>query len=290
MPVTESIVRTLEGEIALCDTGGDGLPLLMLHGSGAAKEVFAQQLESPLTDLHRMIAIDLPGHGASSNAARPETAYTLTGLAGTVAAVLRELEIGRVIAFGWSLGGHIAIEMMSAYPQLLAGVMLTGTPPVGHGALGLLRGFHARWDVLLASKQMFTRRDAERFERLCYGDGASGAMVETILRADGRMRAAFMRSIMRGDGADQKRTVEESPIPLAMVNGADEPITRLGYVASLKYKNLWEGRCHTIAGAGHAPFWQTPNTFNALLHRFVEDISVRERAPEIAPEEVARTA
>ena len=43
--------RTIEvsgGDIALRDGGGDGLPLLMLHGSGASKDVFTRQFDSPL--------------------------------------------------------------------------------------------------------------------------------------------------------------------------------------------------------------------------------------------------
>jgi pimeloyl-ACP methyl ester carboxylesterase len=91
-----------------------------------------------------------------------------------------------------------------------------------------------------------------------------------------------MRSMMRGDGADQRQTVETSPVPVAIVNGAGDPITRASYLQSLEPASLWENKPHTIAGAGHAPFWETPNVFNGLLHRFMESVALREAHP-VAP-------
>ena len=58
-------------------------------------------------------------------------------------------------------------------PELVAGLMLTGAPPVSRGPIGMLRGFHASWDMLLASKEVFSARDVERYAQLCYGDNAT---------------------------------------------------------------------------------------------------------------------
>jgi pimeloyl-ACP methyl ester carboxylesterase len=94
--------------------------------------------------------------------------------------------------------------------------------------------------------------------------------------------------MMSGDGVEQRSAVEQASIPTAMLNGSQDPLLRISYLDSLKYSNLWEGKCHVIVGAGHSPFWQTPETFNLIMHRFMTDISIR-RAP--APEtEVARRA
>ena len=63
-------------------------------------------------------------------------------------------------------------------------------------------------------------------------------------------------------------------LPIAVVNGAHEPIVRLGYLSSLDYRWLWDDRCYVIAGAGHAPFWTAPEAFNELLGRFLHDVEV----------------
>jgi pimeloyl-ACP methyl ester carboxylesterase len=36
--------------------------------------------------------------------------------------------------------------------------------------------------------------------------------------------------------------------------------------------NLWERRCHRLAGLGHAPFWEAPGDFNPVLERFLQDV------------------
>jgi pimeloyl-ACP methyl ester carboxylesterase len=268
------IDRTIDtpyAEIRLTESDGPGIPLVLLHGAGANRGVFEPQFASHLAERHRLIAMDLPGHGQSTDARDPATGYALPGLAHCVSRTLDALGVERCVVFGWSLGGHIAIELMHEHPQLVAGLMLSGAPPVARGPIGMLRGFHASWDMLLASKEKFSPRDVERYARLCYGDGATPELLDAIRRTDGRARVFFSRSIMRGDGAEQKRTVEAAEVPVAMIDGEHDPLVRLNYIASLDYAHLWDGRAHVIEGAGHAAFRDAPERFNTLLARFAAD-------------------
>lgn len=271
MTAANMILRTKHARISVRQSSGTGMPVMLIHGSGTSKDVFSKQFAHPMADRLRLMALDLPGHGDSSDATDPKAAYSLQGLAGTVGEVLDQLDIRHVAVFGWSLGGHVAIELVNSHPAI-AGLMLTGTPPVSHGMLAMLRGFHTGWDVLLSSKEHFTPRDVERFARLCYGDHAEPAFLDAIRRSDGRVRANVFRSMMRGEGADQKQVVENASVPIAIVNGADEPFARLGYVNSLSYRMLWQDRCQIIAAAGHSPFLQKPEVFNPLLEQFAEDV------------------
>lgn len=272
MRIVERTIQGPHGAILLKDTGGEGLPLVMLHGSGSSSEVFARQLESPTLAGHRLVALDLPGHGRSADAEHPEEAYTVRGLAETVATVLERLRIGNCAVFGWSLGGHVAIEL-AARLTTVRGLFLVGTPPVTRGPLGLLRAFQAHWDLLLASKVTYTHKDAVRFERLCFDDTGHPAFLAAIERADGRMRSVFLKSLMRGDGTDQKRFVETTDIPVAVLNGATDPFVRLGYMQSVAYSHLWRQRCHVIPGVGHTPFWYGAELVNPLLAAFARDVA-----------------
>ncbi len=290
MPVSDKIIRTRHADICVSESAGEGFPIVMIHGSGASRGVFARQMESPLSRSHRMVALDLPGHGDSSDAWIPAETYTIKGFATVVGEVLDRLGIQRAAIFGWSLGGHVGIELMSWHPAV-AGLMITGAPPVSRGPLGMLRGFQTHRDVFLASKPKFSEAEARRFWTTCFGETGTEDFLDSIRRADGKARKILFNGMMRGIGADQKRTVEEADVPIAVVNGAAETFARLNFVASVAYGKLWDGKCHVIDGAGHAPFWQKPEEFNALLARFVEDVAAGEaERAEPAAERFAQSA
>ncbi len=249
MFTTGFTVRAKDTNISVRQSTGRGMPLVLLHGSGASKDVFSHQFDSSLAEIYQITAIDLPGHGLSDNAADPEESYTITGIAGTVDAVLSTLAIEKPVVFGWSLGGHVAIELAARRPDL-RGLALSGTPPVGRGPLANLRGFNASWDMLLVSREHFSLRQAERFMRLCFGDHGSPDILRAIERSDGRLRTTFLRSLLRGDGVDQLGEVCTNRVPLAMINGADEPIVRRSYIEHLPYRNLWRGQCSGSSQSG----------------------------------------
>jgi pimeloyl-ACP methyl ester carboxylesterase len=272
MTLIHRTVRVRDTDIRLTESNGSGLPVVLIHGSGSNRQIFDKQLHSPLADRFRLVAMDLPGHGESGDAANPATDYTLPGLAGSVGDVLAALDIGRAAFFGWSLGGHIAIELAST-SSVVAGMMISGAPPIGHGPIGTLLAFRITFDSMLASKENFTDADVVRFARLCFGENVNDDHLRAIRRADGRMRKIMFGSMMSGRCADEKKFVQNSPTPVAMVNGADDPFFRQRYVAALRYARLWDGYCHVIPDAGHAAFSEKPEIFNAMLMRFCDELA-----------------
>ena len=158
MGVVNKTIRTSHGEIALCETSGAGIPVLLIHGNSSCKEVFSGQLESELGEAYRLIAIDLPGHGASADAADPARSYSIPGYASLAVEVLEQLKISEVVVFGWSLGGHIAIEMMPLFPGMI-GLAIAGAPPVRQDMDSILLGFQPSPELMLAGKDDEGERD-----------------------------------------------------------------------------------------------------------------------------------
>ncbi|MGK6314538.1 alpha/beta fold hydrolase [Neorhizobium sp. DT-125] len=278
----EHRLDTRHGRIHVSDTEGTGLPLLFLHGSSTSRHVFERQYHPRLLEKARILALDLPGHGASDDARDPERAYMLTGLVDTVEDVLANLGVRRLVVFGWSLGGHLAIEMM-ARSHSVEGVLIAGTPPVAPGLIGMLRGFHPSFDLMLASKPNWSERDIDRFEDSCFGHAATPDIHAGLLRADGRLRAVVSRSLLHGDGHNQRRAVLEAGVPVFLVNGADDPFIRQSYMAG--FEDRTRDHCvELIEGAGHASFLEKPEAFNAILERFIDTVVARRamRAPRVA--------
>jgi len=245
--------------------------VLFIHGNSSCSGVFDAQLNGPLPAAGvRLIAIDLPGHGQSADALDPVRTYTRAGFAQVVCEVLEEIDVPEVVVVGWSLGGHIGMEMLATTPRV-HGLMLIGAPPIGRdeGAQGFVRSAQSA----LAFQQNWTLGEAHAFVSTIYGQMPRDRLRFAALRTDGRMRTRLFEAARTGLGVDQRRIVETSRVPLAIVNGAADPLVNLDYFDSLAYANLWEGRCHRLSGLGHAPFWQAPDLFAPLLQRFVQEIS-----------------
>lgn len=58
--------------------------------------------------------------------------------------------------------------------------------------------------------------------------------------------------MMQGECSDERLAVMTSSVPVALVNGRDEPFVRLSYLDSLAGPTLWHGMPLVIEEAGHA--------------------------------------
>jgi len=101
-----ALIRTFEG--------GEGPPLLLVHGLGGAAWNFSEL--APLLPGRRLIIPDLPGHGVSSALPAP----TLTGFADVLAEILEE----PVDVLGHSLGGVVALRLAERHPLLVRSLVL----------------------------------------------------------------------------------------------------------------------------------------------------------------------
>lgn len=267
-PTRRRVLHTSHGAIAVEECGEQGHPVLFIHGNSFCRAVFDAQLQSELADNHRLIAMDLPGHGESSNAPDPMRSYTLPAFAETAAEVLEQLDANAAVVVGWSLGGHIGIEL-AAHSRSIRGLMIMGAPPIPPNGwtLGFLRGPHSS----LASQQEWSVEDRDAFLVKVFGRMPEARIREAAARADGRFRKRIFEAAREGAGVDQKLTVESHPAPLAVVNGTADALINLDYLDTIAYANLWKGRCHRLDGLGHAPFWEAPSEFTPLLARFLKD-------------------
>src|SRR3712207_1447085 len=99
-----------------------GPAILFLHGFlGSAADW--RDVRAALDGLHRCLAVDLPGRGASLDPARPE-AYTVEGAARMLLDLLDELNIERPVVVGYSMGGRLALYLALRNPERCAGLFL----------------------------------------------------------------------------------------------------------------------------------------------------------------------
>lgn len=101
--------------------GGEGDPLVLLHGFGANKDNWTR-IGKHLTPHFRVIAPDLPGFGESTR--DPEADYTIAVQAERVHAFARALGIKSFHLGGSSMGGNIAGAYAARYPNDLISLWL----------------------------------------------------------------------------------------------------------------------------------------------------------------------
>ena len=105
------------------DWGGDGTPVLALHGLASCAHWY--DLVAPeLAKNHRVIAPDQRGHGQTTQA---PTGYDWPTLAADVASLMSHLDIDKFSVLGHSWGGNVAINLAADYPnQVSSLVMIDG--------------------------------------------------------------------------------------------------------------------------------------------------------------------
>jgi pimeloyl-ACP methyl ester carboxylesterase len=110
-------------EIAFEDTGHGEPALVLIHGAFGSRAHVAP-LVAHLAERHRVIALDLRGHGESGV---PRDGFRIADFAQDVLAVCREARVERAVLCGHSMAGAVALTAAALDPGLAAGVVLLDT-------------------------------------------------------------------------------------------------------------------------------------------------------------------
>jgi pimeloyl-ACP methyl ester carboxylesterase len=268
--VNTSFVETDAGRIACHHSSGTGPAAVLIHGNSSSARAFTRQLAGPLGERHRLVAIDLPGHGGSANAA----GYSLPLYARTLVSVAKQLGLEQAVFVGWSLGGHILLEAAPDLPRA-AGFMIHGTPPLAFPP-AMEQAFLPNPVMGLGFAVELTREQAAAYVAAFFKPGYAEIppfFLEDALRTDGKARAELAAGIAPGGYRDEVEVVASLKQPLAVLHGTEEQLISGAYIAGLEMPSLWRGAVQTITDCGHAPQWERAAAFDALLGAFLEDVS-----------------
>jgi pimeloyl-ACP methyl ester carboxylesterase len=90
--------------------------LVLVHGSVVTRKMWLPQLRG-LADAYRVIAPDLPGHGALA-----QVPFTFAAAVQSLADLIDQEAQGRALVAGISMGGYIAIELAERHPTVWRGL------------------------------------------------------------------------------------------------------------------------------------------------------------------------
>ncbi len=109
--VADGSVPYADGRVAYRDFGGDGPPVMLVHGLGGNLAHW-ERVAPLLQERYRLIAIDLPSHGASTAPA----VYSFDHDLGAVDEVRQRLRLDRPALVGHSYGGMLAVSLGASRP------------------------------------------------------------------------------------------------------------------------------------------------------------------------------
>ena len=103
---------------------GEGQPLIVLHGGFGNTELFMPNMTA-IAKNHKVIAVDMQGHGRTADIDRP---IDPDSMANDIAALIKQLNLGKTNIIGYSLGGTVALRLAIQHPELLEKVVLVSCP------------------------------------------------------------------------------------------------------------------------------------------------------------------
>jgi pimeloyl-ACP methyl ester carboxylesterase len=117
-------VRQLErdGVALFYEEAGDGEPpVLLVHGWCCDHAYFAPQFGHFAERGHRVVAVDLRGHGRSD---KPRQQYAMQVFADDLAWMCERLDLAKPVVVGHSMGGIVAFDLAARYPDLPSAVVM----------------------------------------------------------------------------------------------------------------------------------------------------------------------
>lgn len=266
---------------------GEGPTILLLHGTGASTHSFAA-LAPLLAQRARVIAIDLPGHGFSET--QRTDAFTLPGMAGAIAELLRSAGIDPVLAVGHSAGAAILIRLaLDGAITPAAIVALNGAilpmHPFSHPLVSLMAKFLAANPFVpwFFAKQA----DDATVGRLLKDTGSkvppeSRACYEELLRSR-RHVASALRMMAYWDLEPIARDLPHLKTKLILIAGdADKTIPPHASVDVAR--RAAQSALHRLPRLGHLAHEEDPKTIaDLILAALPTEASPRDAQPKASP-------
>ena len=240
-------------------TGGDGSPVVFVHGSGGSHAVWKSQFR--LANERPVAAVDLSGHGESDDVEAEAGWETLSAHASDVIAVAEE--IGARTLVGTSLGGAVVLHT----------VLDRGFEPAALGLVGAGAKLSVSDDLLSWLDDDFDRVVSVLHGQDRFFHDPDEAMIE-------QSRAAMVdcgRRVTRRDfltchAFDVRADLEELDVPIIAIVGKYDQLTPVWYHEYL-VDRLPDAELAVIEDAAHLVMLERPDRFNEVLTEFLDRVA-----------------
>ncbi len=230
-------------------------PVILLHGAGSNRLCWPSAIRR--LPGHKMIALDLPGHGRSEGVAPQSVAE----YANAVVEFMMEMGIYKASFVGHSLGSAIALHLAVQHPDRIA-------------QLGVISGgaaLNIPANILTAFSNPTTFKEGLNYlEQVLFGPSASDSLKKQVLDTLQNMR----QGVLYGDwlacaSFDLHDTVKQIKAPTWIIVGDHDQLTP-PYQSRYLADKIKKSTLKLVPGAGHMLILEAPDAVSKGLADFLK--------------------
>ena len=236
-----------------------GTAIILIHGAVGDSRLFRFQLKH-FGARYKTIAVDLPGHGHSSTGNAP----TLDDFVNAIEDIAHEEGIPSFVLIGHSMGGGVCLEAYRQRLRGLAGMVLVSTSPV--------------LPVSPALVDILKRDDMDALAELIVG-AVFSKRVDLLVGLAKKGLYEMNRDIIKADVEICKRMdylsiLGEIDVPVLVIANQRDIVIESDLSSSLG-AGIKNSRVVLFDQDGHVPFFENPDSFNAAVDAFLQDIVLK---------------
>lgn len=309
MSAARSLEASIGGPVHYVDHGGEGPPLVLVHGLGGSHVNWCA-VGDLLAKNHRVRSIDLPGFGLTRLHGRKAD---VDSNAKVLTRFVREVVGGKATLVGNSMGGLITLLVAADAPELVkSAVLVNAAVPHAKGApadrqVGLMFAtYMIPWVGERAlrkySAKLTTTQFVNQTMRLCAADARKldpAHVAAHVALAEKRRndpsaidegQAAFLaaarslvRAVWNGRSGRAAKAIDAIRAPVLVLQGDRDRLVNVGSARAVAARRGWD--LEVFEGIGHVPQLEIPERFVDVVTRWVarHEDGARSPASERAP-------
>jgi pimeloyl-ACP methyl ester carboxylesterase len=252
------------GDLHVTDRGPRDAPTILLVHCYTCSMDYWQRLQPLLVRDHRVIAVDLLGHGGSE---KPEDGYSMEHQADTIAEALDALDAKPVLAVGQSLGGPVSTALAQRHPEKVRGLVIMDSASREKWVDLPLTARIATMPVIgPAIKQVVPDSTIHEELSKAFHEGFDfpDEFVENVKEMT---YTAFDESPKAGGDFADERSLDDriaaTGLPVTVIFGAEDRI--VDPESANDYRDIPGAKVVVLPGIGHTPQMEAPARSAALV-------------------------
>ena len=232
---------------------GEGRPVILLHGLMGSIENFGDMVDF-ISKEYKVYGLDLKLFET------PLLKASVKNLANYLHDFMQHLELKSAILLGNSMGGHIGLIFSKLHPEMVDGLILTGSSGLYENSLG--SSFPRRGDY----EYIKTKTEEVFYDPKTATKELVDSVFEMANKRDAIIRLlAFAKSAIRHNMAED---LPKMDMPSLLIWGKQDKVTPPNVAEEFK-SLLPNSELHWIDLCGHAPMWEHPKMFSEIVIKWI---------------------